>query len=87
MDRHHSGAYKQQGVLIVAGDGSPMAEAGTLDDARRVVAALNAVDGVPTAALEGGALDEARKLLVTELAPYQIKLARARKSSGKPPGA
>lgn len=72
------GAYNQEGVRVLAGRRIVMAEAATLDDARRIVAALSAVEGVPTAALEGGALDEARHLLVAELTPRQMEMSRSR---------
>jgi len=84
VDRHHPGAYIREGVRVLAGDGVVMAEAATLDDARRIVAALSAVEGVPTAALEGGALDEARHLLVAELTPRQLAISRSQDRRRKP---
>lgn len=58
MDRHQAEPWSQQGVTVVGSDGVLVATAATLDDARRIVAAVNAVLGIPTAALEGGVVAE-----------------------------
>lgn len=48
--------FKQKGELVFGPMGSLVATARSVEDARRLVAALNAVEGMPTDALEGWTL-------------------------------
>ena len=56
--QHDAEPWVQEGCRILNGSGSPIATASTLDNARRIVAAVNAVEGIPAPALEGGVVRE-----------------------------
>ena len=58
--------WVQEGCAVLNKSRVPIATAFLLGNARRIVAAVNAVEGIPTAALEGGVV---RELLVMARAP------------------